>query len=117
MSKIASDSDNKKELAFLEKISDIENNLYQAGIESKFTDPKQKEEFKKYRLKWTSCVNTVRNKIGNDLVNKLEKNEKGFEDGIKALNQEIQKMNDTVGFLDIFGQTIDIIEKIVSLVI
>ncbi|MBC6435563.1 hypothetical protein FM036_39725 [Nostoc sp. HG1] len=47
MSKIASNSDNKKQLAFFEKISGIDNNLYQAGIESKFTEPKQKEEFKK----------------------------------------------------------------------
>lgn len=113
MSEIVSNIDNKKQLEFLEKISGIEKKLHEPGIESKFTNPKQKEEFKKYCYKWTSFVNTVRNNIGTVLVNKLEQNEKGFEDGIKAINQEIQKINDTVGFLEIFGQTINFIEKIV----
>lgn len=115
MSEIAFNIDSNKKLAFLKNISAIDDKLYQAGIESEFTEPKQKEEFKKYRLKWTSCVNTVRNKIGNDLVNKLEQNEKGFEDGIKAINQEIQKINNTRDFLELLGKTIDIIEKIVGL--
>ncbi|MBN3926609.1 hypothetical protein [Nostoc sp. NMS4] len=117
MSEIASNVDNKKQLAFLEKISHLENNLYQAGIESKFTNPEQKKEFKRYCQKWTKFVNAVRNNIAAVLVNKLEQNEKGFEDGIEAINQEIQKINDTVGFLEILGRTIDIIENIVSLVV
>ncbi|MEH2167824.1 MAG: hypothetical protein V7K41_14335 [Nostoc sp.] len=115
MSEIASNIDKNKQLAFLKNISDLENKLYEIGIESNFPDPKQKEEFKKYRQKWTSFVNTVRNNIATVLVNKLEQNEKGFEDGIKAINQEIQKINDTVGFLEILGQTIDIIENVVRL--
>jgi len=115
MSKIASNSDNKKQLAFFEKISGIDNNLYQAGIESKFTEPKQKEEFKKYRLEWTSCVNTVRNNLASVLVNELEKNEEGFEKGIEEINQEIQKINDTVGFLNFIGEMIKTVKKIVRL--
>ncbi|MEH2203666.1 MAG: hypothetical protein V7K53_06230 [Nostoc sp.] len=117
MSEIVSNIDNNKQSEFFKKISGIENKLYEIGIESKFTNPEQKKEFKKYRHKWTSYVNTVRNQIGTNLVNQLEQNEKGFEDGIKAINQEIQEINNTVGFLEILGRTIDIIDNIVRLVI
>ncbi|MDZ8030703.1 hypothetical protein [Nostoc sp. DedSLP04] len=117
MSEILSNIDNKKKLEFFKKIKGIEEKLYEIDIESKFINPKQKEEFKEYRQKWTSCVNKVRNKIGTILVNKLEENEKGFEDGIKAINQEIQEINNAVGFLNIFSKTIEIIENIVGLVI
>ncbi|MEH2045584.1 hypothetical protein [Nostoc sp.] len=115
MSEIAFNIDNNKKLAFFKKISDIDENLDQAGIESKFTDPEQKKKFNKYRSQWKSYVNTVKNNLATILVNKLEQNEKGFEDGIKAINQEIQEINDTVGFLNIFGKTIDIIGNIVGL--
>ncbi|MEH2128404.1 hypothetical protein [Nostoc sp.] len=115
MSEIAFNIDSNKKLAFLKKISAIEKNLYQAGIESKFTDPKQKEKFKEYRSKWTSFVNAVNINTATVLVNKLEQNDKGFEDGIKAINQEIQEINDTVGFLEILSRTIDIFDNIVRL--
>jgi predicted extracellular nuclease len=117
MSEVVSNIDIKKQLEFLKNISAIEEKLYQIGIESKFTNPEQKEEFKKHRHKWTSFVNTVKNNIGNILVNKLEQNEKGFEDGIKAITQAIQEINDTIGFLGILSRTIDIIENIIRVVI
>ncbi|MEH2215393.1 hypothetical protein [Nostoc sp.] len=117
MSEIAFNIDSKKKLAFLKNISAIDEKLYQIGVESKFTDPKQKEEFKNHRQKWTKFVNTVQINTATVLVNKLEQNEKGFEDGIKAINQEIQEINDTVGFLEILGRTIDIFDNIVRLAI
>ncbi|MDZ8065510.1 MAG: hypothetical protein RMY64_07695 [Nostoc sp. DedQUE08] len=117
MSEIAFNVDNNKQLAFLKKISEIDKNLYQPGIERKFTKPEHKKKFNNYRGQWTIYVNTVRNNIGTILINKLEQNEKGFEDGIKAINQEIQEINHTGGFLEILGRTIDILDNIVRLVI
>ncbi|MBD2438279.1 hypothetical protein [Nostoc sp. FACHB-110] len=117
MSETVSNIDIKKQLDFLKKISSLEEKLYQSGIEDEFTNPEQKKEFIKHRQKWTIFVNKVKNNIGAVLVNKLEQNEQGFEDGIKTINQEIQAINDTVGFLGILSRTIDIVENIVRLVI
>ncbi|MCC5627528.1 hypothetical protein LC613_04930 [Nostoc sphaeroides CHAB 2801] len=118
MSEIAPNIDNKKALdEFFKTISKINTELNKPGIDSKFTVPEHQEKLKEYRLRLKKCVDTDRNKIAADLVNQLEQNEKGFEDGIKAINQEIQEINDTVDFLDILGRTINTIEKIVHVVI
>ncbi len=118
MSEIAPNIDNKKALdEFFDTISKINTKLNQAGIESKFTEKEQEEKFKEYRLRWKNCVDTAKINIAADLVSQLEQNEKGFEDGIKAINLEIQEIDNTVGFLEILGSTINTIEKILHVVI
>ena len=99
---------------FLDKIQDIEGKLYRPGIESKFP-PKDLKKFKEYRGKWSHYVETVRINILADLVERLKQNETAFEIGIEAINREIQEINDTVSFLNLFERTIGTLGRIITL--
>ena len=116
MSELKSNPDLDKRLKFLKKIKETQVKLNQPGIERKFSD-NQIEEFKEHRRKWRNYVETVQINIATVLVNQLEQNEAHFEAGIEAINQEIQDINDTVSFLNLFGRTIGILGRIIKLAI
>ena len=115
MSNLASNSDMKARLKFLQEISLIQSELFRPGIESEFTDEEQKKQFKKFRLKWSMFVQTVEIDIATVLVNKLEENQSGFEAGIQAINVEIQEINNTVGFLNVLERGLNILGRIVTI--
>ena len=103
---------------FLDKIKDIEKRLYQPDIESKFSSNElELRKFKKYRGQWTIYVETVKNETLGELVERLEQNETHFEAGIEAINQEIQNLNNTVSFLNLFERTIGILGRIITLTV
>jgi hypothetical protein len=51
------------------------------------------------------------------LVNELEVNEVELLFGIAEINQQIQEIDDTVRFLKLLGETLNIIDRIVQLLI
>jgi len=106
-----------KQLEFLRAISAVQVKLFRPGIESEFPDPEQKKRFKKHRLNWSLFVETVEIDISSVLVNELEANEVGLLSGIAEINQQIQEIDDTVGFLKLLGETLKIIDRVVQLLI
>ena len=115
MSELVSNTNINKQLEFLRNISEIKVKLFRPGIESEFSDQEQKKQFNEQRLKWSNFVNQVEINIAAVLVDRLEQNEAAFEAGIEAINQEIQEINDTVGFLNLFKSTIATLGRIVTL--
>lgn len=105
--------DPNKTLEFYRKIKETEVELYKSGIESEFSD-KDRSIFQDYREKWRRYVDTVERDIATVLVERLKQNEADFETGIKAINQEIQEINDTVAFLNLFERTIATLGRIVT---
>lgn len=115
MQAMTSKSDINKQLEFQKQISDLESKLYRPGIESEFSDESQKKQFKLDRLQWSMFVRRVELDIASVLMDKLELNKAGFEAGIQAINQHVQAINDTVGFLDLLSCGLGIISKIIRL--
>lgn len=115
MSELVSNTKIDKQLEFLRNISEIKVKLFRPGIESKFPNREQKKQFNEQRLKWSNFVNQVEIDIAAVLVDRLEQNEAAFEAGIEALDREIQEINDTVAFLNLFKSTIVTLGRIVTL--
>lgn len=105
---------NPDPIDFFQKIKEIQVELYRPGIESKFPS-NQLEEFQEYRRKWRNYVETVQKDIADDLVARLKQNEADFEAGIEAIDREIQNLNNTVSFLNLFERTIATLGRIVTL--
>lgn len=97
---------------FLNKISEIQNQLTTPGILGKFPDDDQKRQFKQFRTEWKRLVNETRINIASILVNELKANEIELNEGIDAINKEIKKLDDTIGFLNLLGRTIEILGRI-----
>ena len=97
---------------FLDKISEIQNQLTIPGILGKFPDDDQKRQFKQFRTEWKRLVNETRINIARILVSELEANEIELNEGIDAINKEIKKLDDTIGFLNLLGRTIEILGRI-----
>ena len=97
---------------FLDKISEIQNQLTIPGILGKFPDDDQKRQFKQFRTEWKRLVNKTRINIARILVSELEANEIELNEGIDAINKEIKKLDDTIGFLNLLGRTIEILGRI-----
>ena len=116
MSQLKFNLDSDKRLEFFEKIKEIQVKLYQPDIESKFP-PNEIEEFLEYRRQWRNYVETVELDIATVLVERLQQNETYFKAGIEAINQELQEINDTVGFLNLFERTIGTLGRIIQLAI
>ena len=108
-------SELNKRLQFLQKIKETQVKLSRPGIESKFSSSNEIEKFQEYRRKWKHYVETVEIDIATVLVDRLKQNEADFEAGIEAIDREIQQINDTVGFLNLFGRTIGILGRIIKL--
>lgn len=117
MSTLSSNSEIDKKLEFLKEISVIQANLFSPGIESRFSDEEQKKKFKRFRLKWSMFVQTVEIEIATVLIDDLENNQLAFEDGIKAINEKIQEIDDTVGFLNLLERGLNILGRIIDLTI
>lgn len=100
---------------FLDEISAIQNQLTIPGILGKFPNDDQKRQFKQFRTEWRGLVNKTRIDIANILVNELKANEIELNEGIDAINKEIKKLADTVGFLNLLGRTIEILGRIIKL--
>lgn len=100
---------------FLDEISAIQNQLTIPGILGKFPNDDQKRQFKQFRTEWRGLVNKTRIDIANILVNELKANEIELHEGIDAINKEIKKLDDTVGFLNLLGRTIEILGRIIKL--
>ena len=62
-------------------------------------------------------VQTVEIDIATVLVNELEKNQVAFEDGIKAINEKIQVIDNTVNFLNLLERWLNILGRIIDLTI
>jgi prophage DNA circulation protein len=62
-------------------------------------------------------VQTVEIDIATVLVNELEKNQVAFEDGIKAINEKIQVIDNTVNFLNLLERGLNILGRIIDLTI
>jgi len=117
MNTLSSNSEINKKLEFLKEISAIQAKLFSPGIESRFPDEEQKKKFKRFRLKWSMFVQTVEIDIATVLVNELEKNQVAFEDGIKAINEKIQVIDNTVNFLNLLERGLNILGRIIDLTI
>ena len=117
MNTLSSNSEIDKKLEFLKEISAIQANLFSPGIESRFPDEEQKKKFKRFRLKWSLFVQTVQIDIASVLVDELENNQVAFSDGIKAINEKIQEIDDTVGFLNLLERGLNILGRIIDLTI
>ena len=100
---------------FLDKISEIQNQLTIPGILGKFPDDDQKRQFKQFRTEWKRLVSKPRINIARILVSELEANEIELNEGIDAINKEIKKLDDTIGFLNLLGRTIEILGRIIKL--
>jgi hypothetical protein len=107
----------KKAIEFFQMIKEFEVKLYAIGIENRFPDPDELIKFKKFRLQWSFFVDEVQIDITSVLVNQLQQLEKPFEDGIKSLEQEVEDLKNTVDFLNLLGNVLGIIGKIVDVVI
>jgi len=108
-------SDVQKQLEFLRKLQSIESGLYRPGIEDEFEDLNEKEQFKQDRSQFSLYVQKLQANTARVLVDKLEENNKEFENGIKNLEKESQSINDTVAYLQLFGQVLGMIGKIVGI--
>ena len=97
---------------FLDKISEIQNQLTIPGILGKFPDDDQKRQFKQFRTEWKRLVSKTRINIASVLVSELKANEIELHEGIDAINKEIKKLDDTIGFLNLLGRTIEILGRI-----
>lgn len=117
MTPLSSDSEINKKLELLKEISATQAKLFSPGIESRFPDEEQKKKFKRFRLKWSMFVETVEIDIATVLVDELENNQVAFEDGIKAINEKIQEIDDTVGFLNLLERGLNILGRIINLTI
>lgn len=117
MANLSSNAEIKERLEFFKEISLVQAQLFRPGIESEFPDDEQKKKFKRFRLEWSRHVQIVQIDIATVLVNQLEKNQSAFEDGINSINQEIQEIDDTVGFLNLLERGLKIIGRIVDLTI
>lgn len=117
MNTLSSNSEINKKLEFLKEISVIQANLFSPGIESRFPAEDQKKKFMRFRLKWSMFVQTVEIDIATVLVNELEKNQVDFKDGIKAISEKIQEIDDTVGFLNLLERGLNILGRIIDLTI
>ena len=115
MNDLSSNSDIKTRLEFLQEISLIQAKLFRPGIESEFPDEEQQKKFKKFRLKWSMFVQTVDIDIATVLVDKLEENQSAFEDGIEAINEEIQEIDDIVGLLNLLERGLNILGRIITI--
>jgi hypothetical protein len=62
-------------------------------------------------------VQTVEIEIATVLINDLENNQVAFKDGIKAINEKIQEIDDTVGFLNLLERGLNILGRIINLTI
>lgn len=102
-----------KQLEFFRQISDIEAKLFRPGIESEFSNEDQKRQFKLDRLQWSIFVRRVELNVANVLVNKLEENSEEFKAGIQAIEQKVQAIQDSVGFLDLLGRGLEIMSRII----
>lgn len=100
---------------FLDKISEIQNQLTIPGILGKFPDDDQKRQFKQFRTEWKRLVSETSINIARILVSELEANEIELNEGIDAINKEIKKLDDTIGFLNLLGRTIEILGRINNL--
>lgn len=109
-------SELNKRLEFFKKIKETQVKLYRPGIESQFS-PNEVGKFQEYRRKWRHYVEAVQEDIATVLVERLKQNETAFETGIEAINQEIQQINDTVSFLNLFERTIGTLGRIIKLAI
>jgi hypothetical protein len=107
----------EKELEFLAAIKSVQVKLFRPGIESEFPDEEQKKQFKKLRLQWTLYVETVEIDIATVLLGKLQENEENLKNGIENIQKEIQKVDNTVGFLNLLGRIIEILGVVVKLAI
>jgi hypothetical protein len=117
MNTLSSNSEINKELEFLKEISAIQAQLFSPGIESRFSNEEEKKQFKRFRLKWSLFVGTVQIDIATVLVNELEENQVDFKDGIEAINEKIQDINDTVDFLNLLERGLNILGRIIDLTI
>ena len=106
-----------KKLTFLKEISGIQAKLFSPGIESTFSNEEEKKKFKKFRLKWSMFVQTVEIDIATVLVDELETNQVAFENGIKAINEKIQGITDTVQLLNLLEKGLNILGRIINLTI
>jgi hypothetical protein len=110
----ASDLDSiEPQIQFFKKISLVRNKLYSPGIELSFKDPAERTKFIRLRIKWTDYVNDLLNAIARVLVDKLEENRTAFEIGIKKLESTIDGLTDTVMFLELLGNVLGVIAKVV----
>lgn len=107
----------KARLEFIKEISLVQAKLFRPGIESTFFDPEEKKKFKLLRLDWSIYVARVEIDTLSVLIDRLEANEAGFEEGIKEINQTIQDINNTVDFLNLLKRVLGIIGRIVTLAI
>lgn len=115
MTTLSSDTEIRARLDFLREISLIQAKLFRPGIESEFPDEDQKKKFKIFRLEWSRYVQRVEIDILSVLVDQLEENRNAFEAGINSINQEIQEIDDTVGFLNLLERGLKILERIIDL--
>ncbi|MBW4612348.1 MAG: hypothetical protein KME21_03550 [Desmonostoc vinosum HA7617-LM4] len=111
-----SNENTKRRLDFHKKISNFDAKLYKPGIENKFADDGQKGSFTEKRIEFSKYVQCVERDIATILLNQLEANSVEFENGIDKLDQEITSIDNTIGFLDLFGRVLNTIGRIVRLV-